>query len=134
MAIAGRDRTGAGWLDRLDPIQLVKGKVPENLLNLIYGVLTNLIDHFNGQISLGTGANYAWAGNLDAQTLEVVSPATPGEKFSVPHGLDRLPIGYDVIRRDQAGIVYDDGPGDWGLDVVYLRCNIASMSFVIRLY
>jgi hypothetical protein len=31
-------------------------------------------------------------------------------------------------------VVYDSGPGDWGLDIVYLKCNVASMSFVLRLY
>jgi hypothetical protein len=52
----------------------------------------------------------------------------------VPHGLGRKPIGYDVVRRDAAAIVYDSSGGSWGEDVIYLKCDTASVTIKLRVY
>lgn len=134
MAIVDREKTGSGWLGQLEPLQLDKGKVPETLISTLYNRVKGLLEAFNGQISLGDGTVYGWCGNLDAQEIEVVSDPVANTEFEVPHGLGRLPIGYDVTRRSSAGVIYDNGNGNWGVDKIHLRCSAAAMTFRLRLF
>lgn len=118
----------------IPPIALQEGKMSGPTAAYLSAALRSIIAKFNGAISLGNGSSGYRAGNIDAQYVDVFTPATPDEEFSVPHGLGRKPIGYDVVRRDKAGIVYDSSGGSWGVDIIYLKCNVASVTIKLRIY
>jgi len=118
----------------IPPIALTEGKMSGPTAAYLTQALRNIIAKFNGAISLGNGSSGYRAGNLDAQYIDVFTPSTPDEEFAIPHGLGRKPIGYDVVRRDLASIVYDSSGGSWGEEVFYLKCDTASVTIKLRVY
>lgn len=118
----------------IPPIALSDGKMSGPTAAYLTAALRSIIEKFNGAISLGNGSTGYRAGNLDAQYIDVFTPATPDTEIEIPHGLGRKPIGYDVVRRDVACIVYDSSGGSWGNDVIYLKCNTASVTLKLRVY
>jgi len=118
----------------IPPIALSDGKMSGPTASYLTGALRTIIEKFNGAISLGNGESGFRAGNIDAQYIDVFTPATPDEEFAVPHGLNRKPIGYDVVRRDIACHVYDSSGGSWGNDIMFLKCNTASATIKLRVY
>lgn len=118
----------------IPPIALSDGKMSGPTAAYLTAALRAIIAKFNGAISLGNGSTGYRAGNLDAQYIDVYTPATPDTEIEIPHGLGRKPIGYDVVRRDAACIVYDSSGGSWGKDVLYLKCDTASVTIKLRVY
>lgn len=118
----------------IPPITLEDGKLSGTTATYLSSTLRGIIDKFNGGISLGNGLSGYRAGNLDAQYIDVFTPGVADTEFAVPHGLGRKPIGYDVVRRDKAAIVYDSSGGSWGDNVLYLKCNTASTTIKLRVY
>lgn len=118
----------------IPPITLEDGKLSGTTATYLSTTLRGMIDKFNGGISLGNGLSGYRSGNLDAQYIDVFTPGVADTEFAVPHGLGRKPIGYDVVRRDKAAIVYDSSGGSWGENVLYLKCNVASTTIKLRVY
>lgn len=118
----------------IPPITLEDGKLSGTTATYLSTTLRGMIDKFNGGISLGNGLSGYRSGNLDAQYIDVFTPSVADTEFAVPHGLGRKPIGYDVVRRDKAAIVYDSSGGSWGENVLYLKCNVASTTIKLRVY
>ena len=83
----------------------------------------------NGGLSLGNGFTGTRAGNLDAEWVTVVAPATPDAEFLVTlQHIGRLPIGYIVVSRSAACNVYDGRPPDsWGVNYLWLKCDTADV-------
>lgn len=112
---------------------------PQNLLTAqlfatIRALVTSIVSRLNGKLSLGTGADAHRAGNLDAQYRKVTSHSTANTEFLVDHGLGRIPIGYDVISRSAAGVVYDSQKTTWSTSVIKLKCTVVSVELVLRIY
>jgi hypothetical protein len=126
---------GAGFVEEIPPFKEGRdGSPPPQFFRRLSDVIIKIIRRFNGRISLGTGVTGHRAGNLDAQTIDYVTPATPDEEFAVNHGLKRTPVGVDVISRDAAGVVYDSRRGSWTSAVLYLKCDTASVTIKLRVY
>jgi hypothetical protein len=124
---------GVGAVGDIPPITLEDGKISETTAAYLSGALRGIIAKFNNGISLGSGDSGHKAGNLDAQYIDVYTPGADVE-FIVPHGLGRKPIGYDVVRKDKACIVYDSSGGSWGDTLFYLKCNTANATIKLRVY
>jgi hypothetical protein len=118
----------------IPPITLDEGKLSGTTATYLSSALRGIIAKFNGGISLGNGDSGYRAGNLDAQYIDVFTPSVADTEFTVPHGLGRKPIGYDVVRRDKAAIVYDSSGGSWSDTLLYLKCNVASTTIKLRVY
>ena len=118
----------------IPPIALQDGKMSGPTAAYLTAALRTIIAKFNGGISYGGGNSGYRAGNLDAQYIDVFTPSVADTEFTVPHGLGRKPIGYDVVRRDKAAVVYDSSGGSWGSDAIYLKCNVASTTIKLRVY
>jgi len=118
----------------IPPIALSDGKMSGPTAAYLTAALRAIIEKFNGAISLGNGSSGYRAGNLDAQYIDVFTPSVPDTEIEIPHGLGRKPVGYDVVRRDAACIVYDSSGGSWGNNVIYLKCNTASVTIKLRIY
>ena len=63
--------------------------------------------------------------NLDAADVSYTTNAVANTEDTVAHNLGRIPIGYWVISRDKAGVVYNGGTA-WTTTNIYLKCNVAS--------
>jgi hypothetical protein len=118
----------------IPPIALQDGKMSGPTAAYLTSALRNIIAKFNGGISLGSGDSGYRAGNIDAQYIDVYTPSVADTEFTVPHGLGRKPIGYDIVRRDKAAIVYDSSGGSWNDTTLYLKCNVASTTVKLRVY
>lgn len=118
----------------IPPITLDEGKLSGTTATYLSSALRGIIAKFNGGISLGNGDSGYRAGNLDAQYIDVFTPSVADTEFTVPHGLGRKPIGYDVVRRDKAAIVYDSSGGSWSDTLLFLKCNAASATIKLRVY
>jgi hypothetical protein len=124
---------GVGAVGDIPPITVEDGKISETTAAYLSGALRGIIAKFNTGLSLGSGDSGHKAGNLDAQYIDVYTPGADTE-FIVPHGLGRKPIGYEVVRRDKACIVYDSSGGSWGDKLFYLKCNTANATIKLRVY
>lgn len=118
----------------IPPITLDDGKLSGTTATFLSSSLRGIIAKFNGGISFGNGLSGYRAGNMDAQYIDVFTPSVADTEFTVPHGLGRKPIGYDVVRRDKAAIVYDSSGGSWSDTLLYLKCNTASTTIKLRVY
>lgn len=118
----------------IPPIALVDGKMSGPTATYLTSSIRSIIAKFNGGISFGNGGSGYRAGNIDAQYIDVFTPSVADTEFTVPHGLGRKPIGYDVVRRDKAGIVYDSSGGSWSPTTLYLKCSTASTTIKLRVY
>ena len=134
MAIRDKIEDGVGAMGDIPPISIKDGKISEQTAAYLSGALRSIISRFNTGLSFGSGDSGHKAGNFDAQYIDVFTPSIADEEFTIPHGLGRKPIGYDVVRRDKACIVYDSSGGSWGDDTMYLKCNTASATIKLRIY
>jgi len=118
----------------IPPISLSEGRMSGPTAAYLTAALRAIISKFNGAISFGNGSSGYRAGNIDAQYIDVFTPSVADTEIEIPHGLGRKPIGYDVVRRDAACIVYDSSGGSWGFDVIYLKCDTANVTIKLRVY
>ncbi len=84
------------------------------------------------RVSFGSTAGEK-AGNFEGQWLEFTSSATPDAENAVTHKLNRVPTGYIVGQRDKAGVLYN-GTTTWTSSIIYLKCNVASVTFRILIW
>lgn len=84
-------------------------------------------------------------GTLTPQFLEILHNAidkhqfkdvtTPGAnvEFEIEHGFGVIPVGYLVIKADQAGAVYL-GATAWDTERIYLKATAATMVLRILVF
>lgn len=124
---------GSGAMGDIPPIALEDGKISNTTAAYLSSALRGIISKFNTGLSFGSGSSGHKAGNFDAQYIDVYTPAADTE-FLVPHGLNRKPIGYEVVRRDKACVVYDSSGGSWSDSLIYLKCNVINCTIKLRVY
>jgi hypothetical protein len=97
-------------------------------------VLKDTYKALRGNISYGTQGN-----NPNNPTLGLVTDNISGNfgtvsnsgaadtEFAVTHNLNRVPIGFHVIRQSLAGSFYDSGTA-WTTTKIFLKCNAANVA------
>jgi len=85
-------------------------------------LMDQLVELFNG------GLNFT--DNFECTIASVTIALTDTE---IPHTLKRVPVGYIVMGRDQAGIVYD-GAIAWTTENIYVRSSVASLKIKIMVF
>lgn len=134
MAVPTRAKIAAALVTRPGVLQLdADGKLSSLTLSYIRSLLLAIVDRINGLLSFGTGASGSWAGNLDAQFLDVTARSANAE-FPIPHGLGRVPVGYIIVRTNAASILYDNGGGNWTDSTLYLLSTDAGSVFRILIF
>jgi hypothetical protein len=135
MAENKRIRAGSGMIADPPRVRLGdKGELTAFLLSQLNDTLRDVVNSLNGRLSLGDGVQSSWAGNLDGQWIELVTPGVADSEFAVPHGLGKVPSGYLVVRKDQAAHLYDSNVGGWSEDTIYLKCDVVSVTFSIIVF
>ncbi len=83
-------------------------------------------------IYLGTGSGVA--GNIDGVYVAYTSNAVADTEDTVTHNLGRIPVGYIVVDRDKAGIVYSSSKNTWTTTTMKLKCNVASTASTLLVF
>jgi hypothetical protein len=109
------------------------GSLSSIMLSLLNRFLQEIVRKIN-TLSLGDGSQGSRSGNLDGQYRDWISPSAANTQFSVPHGLDRVPVGYFVVRQDRAGDVYTSNEAGWGPSQIFLKTSVGSMEIRLLLF
>jgi hypothetical protein len=134
MAIRTRVASGESYIAELGVIRVPDdGKLTELISTALVAAVNSIIRKFNGYISLGSGDSGSWAGNIDAQYLDVYFKAANTE-VEIPHGIGRIPTGYDVTLKDRACDVYTSSLGSWSDTMLLLKCTVAGSTVRLRVY
>jgi hypothetical protein len=73
-------------------------------------------------------------GNLDWVTVAYTSNASANTEDTVTHNLGRIPIGYLVIDRDKAGMVYSSNKGAWTTTTMRLKCDVGTTATTLLVF
>ena len=68
-----------------------------------------------------------------ADVLTAVAPVAINTEFTVTHNLERVPLEGFIVLRGASGNIYRSGTA-WTTTTVYLKCDVASVSFTILLF
>jgi hypothetical protein len=116
------------------PIKLNEdGTVSVQSLVSLNQTVAALIKAINSGLSMGSGVNGGQAGNIRNQWLTFVTPSVADTEFEMPHGLDRVPLGFATYFVDKAATIYVSNYGSWTKTRLLLKCDTASTSCVIQL-
>lgn len=89
--------------------------------------IKNIILALQGRIRFGDGTTGDRGENVSGEFLTVTTNATPDTETSFSHTLGAVPVGYIVLSKDKAGVIYD-GTTSWTSSAIYLRSNVASVT------
>lgn len=127
-----RKRTGIGSIAKVNEVRAANPSLIATGISTLFSKLNELIDAFNGRISLGDATSYGWAGNLDAVEVEWTTPAVPDTEFVIPHLLGRIPVRVERTRANAPCDVYDSGTL-WTSSHVYLKADEGSVLVLLRI-
>lgn len=127
----------AGWVSVPPELQTILSaiaggqKIDDRALVALVEFVIKLGVKVNGGISFGDATPGAYSGNVDGQWPDdgVTSPATPGQEFTVYHGLGRVPVGRLVLGQNAAGSLYDSQKESWTETKAMFKCDAASVKF-----
>jgi hypothetical protein len=126
---------GIGMIGLPSPLARdAEGKIPESEIVSLSSHIESMTRKLNGLLSLGDGSDRTQAGNLDAQWITLVTPASPGTEFEVWHGLQRVAIGYLVGRKTAACDVYDSNVGSWTDSLMLLKATAGSATINLLVF
>lgn len=60
------------------------------------------------------------------QFIDVTTPATPDQEYSIEHGFGTPAVGFIVINQNKAAVTYS-GTTVWDDNKVYLKTNVATV-------
>lgn len=84
-------------------------------------------------ISFGDGTNRGEGQNLDLCFVSGTSNAVANTETVFSHVLDRVPVGYIIVKKDKAGIFFN-GATAWTKTGLSLKCNVTSVAFTAILF
>ena len=115
---------------RIDPLPIDAESGWRRLME----ILRRIRDVFDGRIDLVTGTKAVpEEGNLYGQVKIYTTNAVANNEDTVAHTLGRAPIGFLILNRDKAGVVYDGGTA-WTATNIYLKCDTASTTVTIWIF
>lgn len=97
----------------------------------------NLLDKWHkvlrGNISYGNMTVGDIGRNIDGYPTAAVSAGVINTDFPVAHGLNRVPVGYHVVRAGAAVKIYD-GVTAWTKTTLYLRADTINVHFTVFIF
>lgn len=97
--------------------------------------MDKLFTCLQGRVSFGTGVDGIDGQNISGQFQQFTTSATPDAENTIAHTVGSIPTGYIVLWQDIAGTLYQSPTSgtDWTSTNIYLKCNVASVTFLIFL-
>lgn len=74
-----------------------------------------------------------FADNFDMNILSVTDTGTANSENTVNHTLRRVPLGYIVISRTSAGVIYN-GSTAWTVDDIFIKSTTANNNIKLLLF
>jgi hypothetical protein len=91
-------------------------------------VLHDMYKALRGRISYGgLTQNGLQTDNIDGAYGTTSNSGAANTEFVVTHNLNRVPVGFHVIRQNGAGSFYDSGT-TWTATQIFLKCSAANLS------
>lgn len=109
------------------------GKIGPGAIVAINQTLAAIVNHINSGLSVGNSTAGTQTGNFRNQWLVFTSPSTANLEFELPHGLDRVPIGFTVWFLNKNAVVYASNFGSWNKDRILLKCSAVTTEVVLEL-
>ncbi len=81
----------------------------------------------NGQINFGDGTN---RDNVDGAWVSITTPVAPNTDFTVTHNLQRVPVGYWIMKKAAACDVYTGSVAATSTQLT-LRATVGSVNLVL---
>lgn len=116
---------GVGMIGQVVGVRFQEGKLTAAGGDYIISKLKEVGGKINGKLSFGSGVSSARAGNFAGQWITWTFK-NANTSYLIPHGLAKVPVGYKVMRRDKACIIYDANIGDWGDENFHLKSDTAA--------
>ena len=103
-----------------------------NYLKTIEYDLSNLFLCLQGRVRFGTGTDGTEGENISGEFQVFTSNAIADTEDTISHTLGAVPIGYIVLGRDKAGVLYN-GSTAWTSTSIYFKSNVASTTYTVFL-
>ena len=113
-------------------INLNKEKSIMDYLKVMDIDLTNLFLCLQGRVRFGTGEDGTEGENISGEFQVFTSNVIAYTEDTISHTLGSVPIGYIVLSRNKAGVLYS-GSTAWDSTSMYLKSNVASTAYTIFL-
>jgi hypothetical protein len=93
----------------------------------------NTLTDFHNRLVAILNRGITFTENVDCVLVTLTSSATPDDSNTVNHTLGKIPNGYIVYYQNKAGSLYDGGT-TWTNTAIYVKSNIASVTFKIIIF
>ena len=87
--------------------------------------LSKLYLFTQGRVRFGDGGDGDRGENISGEFQVVADTGDANAEFSVPHTIGAVPVGYLVIKINNAGVIYDSGTS-WTSSTIYLKSSAAN--------
>lgn len=94
----------------------------ENNIDKLFAVLAEVLD-----------SGLTFDDNSSINRKSITTSGTPDTEAAVSHNLKRVPVGYFVVGRDKAGVIYN-GTTAWTTTNIYLRSNVATVTATVIIF
>jgi hypothetical protein len=111
---------------QIDRIDLGKAVAETDFEKNIEKSFQRLMDQLVQALNLGL----LFSDNFDA---DIISSTIGGGDTEIPHTLKRVPSGYLILSRDQAGIVFD-GVTAWTSSSIYVKASVPNLKVKIMIF
>lgn len=71
--------------------------------------------------------------NFNGEILTLADTGPADSEQTVPHSLKRLPTGFLVLRRSNAGVVYDSGTA-WTTTTIFVKCSTGNATVTLFVF
>lgn len=101
----------------------------------LLGDLDKVFQCLQGRVRFGRGTDGDRGENIAGEFQQFTTSATPDAENTIAHTIGSVPVGYFIVWQDKAGGLYQ-GPSTgtaWTSSNIYLKCDVASVTFKVFL-
>lgn len=111
-------------------------KTPENPESEFDKNLIDFLTRYSMKVGELLNGGLKFTDNFNAAIVTFTSGAVADAEETVAHSLGRVPIGFLVLHREKAAILYQ-GPSTgtaWTATAIYVKSNVASTAYKILIF
>jgi len=94
--------------------------------------LITVLGSLSNNLKLILDAGIDFDDNIDCVFITYTSNVVANTQDTIAHGLGKIPIGFVVIDRDKAGVVFRSGSST--SVNLFLKCNVASTTMTLMVF
>lgn len=99
--------------------------------------IRKIIEAFQGRLTFLDTSNAMGDGrhseNLDGEFQVIADTGSADTEFNVTHGLNRVPVGFIVMKSSKGGVTYN-GSTTWTSTTIYLKNSSANNAITIWVF